>query len=494
MAKREGLATKLFYGFGSVAFGVKDQGFGVLLMLFYNQVLGLPAAMVGAAVGAALVIDAVADPIVGHVSDNWRSKWGRRHPFMYAAAIPASLAYLLLWNPPQGLSHEALFVYLLVTAIVVRTFITAFEIPSSALVAELTTNYDQRTSYLSLRFFFGWWGSLAMSIASFKIFLQPDATHPVGQLNPHGYSTYAIVASTVMFLAILITAIGTHGRIKTFRAPPEQRPFSLTRSVVELRQSLSNRAFLMMIGAGLFGAVAAGIGGTLVIYFRTYLFDLSAGQISFLLIGNFASAAAALVLAPILARRFGKKRVAITMALGSIFISPAPIFLSILGVLPTGGSQALVAILFAFTTVATTFTITWNILAASMIADVVEDSERVTGRRSEGLFFSANAFVLKSVTGVGLFVTGILLSFADFPAAAHPGPETHAAMTKLAFLEQPLIMVCYLISITFLAAYPITRRGHQANLEALGDGVDMTKATASAEKLGVDDNPAPQVA
>lgn len=65
---------------------------------------------------------------------------------MYAAAIPAALAYLLLWNPPQGLSHEALFVYLLATAIVVRTFITAFEIPSSALVAELTTNYDQRTS------------------------------------------------------------------------------------------------------------------------------------------------------------------------------------------------------------------------------------------------------------------------------------------------------------------------------------------------------------
>ena len=102
MAKREGLATKLFYGFGSVAFGVKDQGFGVLLMLFYNQVLGLPAAMVGAAVGAALVIDAIADPIVGHVSDNWRSKRGRRPPLNVRRGDPGGPGLSAALEPAAG--------------------------------------------------------------------------------------------------------------------------------------------------------------------------------------------------------------------------------------------------------------------------------------------------------------------------------------------------------------------------------------------------------
>src|SRR4249919_1626731 len=81
------LRTKLFYGFGSIAYGVKDNGFRALLLIYYNQVVGLPASMVAGAIMIALVIDSVFDPIIGQISDNWHSRWGRRHPFMYAAAI-----------------------------------------------------------------------------------------------------------------------------------------------------------------------------------------------------------------------------------------------------------------------------------------------------------------------------------------------------------------------------------------------------------------------
>jgi glycoside/pentoside/hexuronide:cation symporter, GPH family len=145
-----GLSTKLFYGVGSIAFGVKDQGFGTLLLFFYNQVVGLSSATVGLAIAAALVFDAFADPIVGQISDNLRTPWGRRHPFMYAAAIPVAVGYWFLWNPPH-LSTRGLLFYLIAVAIVVRTFITMYEIPSSALAPELTTDYDQRTSFLSFR-------------------------------------------------------------------------------------------------------------------------------------------------------------------------------------------------------------------------------------------------------------------------------------------------------------------------------------------------------
>ena len=76
---RTGLFTKLAYGLGSVAYGVKDNGFQALLLLFYNQVLGLSPYLGGLAILLALAVDSVLDPLVGFISDNWRSRWGRRH-------------------------------------------------------------------------------------------------------------------------------------------------------------------------------------------------------------------------------------------------------------------------------------------------------------------------------------------------------------------------------------------------------------------------------
>src|ERR1700761_2433580 len=115
-AEIRSLRTKLFYGLGSVAFGVKDNGFQTILLPFYNLVLHVPAQLVGLAILIALVFDAFLDPIVGHFSDNLRSRWGRRHPLMYASALPVAVSYLLLWNPPHW-SPMALFYYLIVVAI-----------------------------------------------------------------------------------------------------------------------------------------------------------------------------------------------------------------------------------------------------------------------------------------------------------------------------------------------------------------------------------------
>ncbi len=234
------LSTKLFYGLGTVAFGVKDNGFSYFLLIFYNQVVGLSAPLVGAAIMIAMIFDAFLDPIVGQVSDNWRSRWGRRHPFMYAAALPVALSYLALWNPPHW-SPAHLFWYLTVTAIVIRTFITFYEVPSSALAAELTQGYDERTVLLSYRYFFGWVGGLALYVIAFSFLLVPDAHHPVGQTNPAGYARYGLLAAAIMFTAILISAAGTHGRIRTFKVPPRRR-LTLLASLREMGQTWANRS------------------------------------------------------------------------------------------------------------------------------------------------------------------------------------------------------------------------------------------------------------
>ena len=208
--------TKLFYGLGTVAFGVKDNGFSYLLLPFYNQVVGLPAPLVGFAILIAMMFDALVDPIIGQVSDHWRSRWGRRHPFMYAAALPVAVSYLLLWNPPHW-SQEALFFYLIAVAVLIRGFISVYEVPSSALSAELSQGYDERTVLLSYRYFFGWIGGLVLYIITFRFLLVPDAHHPVGQTNPVGFSHYGLLAAAIMLFAILASAAGTHDRIPTLK-------------------------------------------------------------------------------------------------------------------------------------------------------------------------------------------------------------------------------------------------------------------------------------
>jgi GPH family glycoside/pentoside/hexuronide:cation symporter len=101
--RQTSLWTRLAYGVGMGAIGVKDNGFSYFLLLFYSQVIGLDARLVGLALTVALVVDAFADPLVGYWSDNFRSRFGRRHPFMYAAAAPLGVLYFMLWNPPSGL-------------------------------------------------------------------------------------------------------------------------------------------------------------------------------------------------------------------------------------------------------------------------------------------------------------------------------------------------------------------------------------------------------
>ncbi|HCY03367.1 MAG TPA: sugar transporter, partial [Erythrobacter sp.] len=133
------------------------------LLLFYGTVIGLEPGLVGLAILIALVVDAISDPLVGYWSDNFRSRWGRRHPFMYAAALPVALSYFLLWNPPDW-GQTGLFIYLTVLAVLIRTFITFYETPSSALIPELTTDYADRTSLQAYRLLFGWSAGTGMSV------------------------------------------------------------------------------------------------------------------------------------------------------------------------------------------------------------------------------------------------------------------------------------------------------------------------------------------
>jgi len=476
-------STRLFYGFGSVAFGVKDNGFSYFLQFFYAQVVGLPAATVGVAILCAFVIDAFFDPVIGQLSDNTRSRWGRRHPYMYFAALPVAASYLLIWNPPMAWSQPAQVAYLVGVAILVRTFISCYEIPSAALAAELTTDYDERTRLLSYRYLFGWIGGLAMYGLALAVFLKPDAAHPVGQLNRAGYASYGLFAAGLMMFAILVTSIGTHKEIPNLRAAPHGET-SLGRLLGEMISTLSNRPFLMILSSSFFYATAVGLGFSINLYFTTYFWQFSAGEIAGFTLSSLIAAILAFAIAPRIATRFDKKPAAMVLIPLGLTISAMPIVLRLLGAFPSNDSAVLYPLIFVVNALAITAGIAGSILFTSMIADVVEDSELKTGRRQEGLFFAAAAFINKAVSGLGIFAAGMIISVVHFPRGVAPGEVAPEIVRNLGLIYVPVQVFLYGLTILLLSGYRISRASHAETLRKLAAAADLTLEGEPASGAG----------
>ncbi len=459
-------ATRIFYGVGSVAYGVKDNAFAYFLLLYYDQVLGLESRLTSLAIFAALVVDAISDPIVGSLSDRLHSRWGRRHPLMYGAALPVAFSFYLLWNPPE-LDQTGLFVFLLLTAIAVRTFLTFYEVPSTALAPELTDRYDERTALASLRHFFGWAGGIGIAVIAYRYLLVPTESQPSGQLNAAGYEAYGVLGSGMMLGAILASSLGTHRKIPELKSPPPRRRASPRKALAELIETLSNRSFLAIFGYGVFASTGGGFAGAMSIYLYTYYWQLSARQISWIVFSSLLSAGVALFLAPALSGRLGKKRAAITMATCAALSYPVPIFMRELGLAPTNGSTELVMLLVTWNVIAVAFIISMQTLVSAMMADVVDESELSTGRRSEGIFFAARSFITKSLSGLGLVLATLLLAGIGFPDDAQPGAVDDSVVTTLGRGYIPMVGLLFLTAMFFLSRYGISRDQHEATLAAL---------------------------
>ena len=454
------LRAKLFYGFGSIAFGIKDFGFGTLLLFYYNKVVGLEPWTVSLAIAAVLCVDAVIDPVIGQISDNLRTPLGRRHPLMYAAALPVAVSYYFLWMPPHGWSHDATLVYLFVMATVVRFFISMYEIPSSAMVPEMTDDYDARTSFISIRYVFGVGAAVLMNAATFAVLLFADAAHPDARTNPGGYPRFALASAAIMVVSILISARGTQRYIPLFRAPPARRP-GVGTIVREGLSTLAHGQFLVVFCASMFGAMAIGLAASLGLYFNTYFWEFSSQQVAGLALAGLP----AIVLPPLLAwplsKALGKKNAALGFYFFCVVLGVVPMSLRLLGLFPGNGSSLLFGLIFAERAVSLTLGIGCLILFGSMVADVVEDNAVRTGRRSEGLLLSAMAFVNKLVSAMGLILAGLVLQLTNETATGAASPRA------MAEIYLPVLLVLYGIGIVILSRYRISRTQHEENVRLL---------------------------
>ncbi len=464
---KPGLLTRLSFGIGGAADGIKDNGFEYFLLLYYSAILGLPSTLVASALLIALVIDAVSDPIVGYWSDNLRTRYGRRHPFMYAVVIPIAIAYFMVWNPPAGMAGHALFYWLLGCTVLVRLLFTFYSVPGTALAAELTDDYDTRTSLMSFRYFFAWIGGLSVQIVLLWFLLKPSESNPSGFFSLPGWRTYGLLGSGLIALAVLVCAAGTHSRIPYLKPPPPQRTLTLGTIFREIFETVSAPSFRALFLATLFGLLAGGISAGLNQYINGFFWDFKTPQIAVLTISVFISSFLAVVVAPVIGRLFGKKRGAMVIGILAFTIAPLPVFLRLMGVLPPNGTEALFNIILFITIFDLSLIIATQMLLGSMVADIAEESELKTGRRSEGIFFAGISFIRKLSQGAGLMVAAVVLGVARIAPGMQPGDVPDASLRLLGWGYALTLLTMWMLMMLCVSFYRISRESHESNLTAL---------------------------
>ena len=469
-AARLPLRIKLGNGIGSAAYGVKDNGFSVLLLLFYSQVLGLEAGLVGLILLVALLLDAMVDPLVGYWSDKTHSKWGKRHPWMYAAILPMAGAWLMLWHPP-AVGSDWLYGYLLLFAFLMRAAVSCYEIPALSVVPGLTSDYDERTSLTRWRFMFAWMGGLAMLMLAFGVFLVPSVRYPVGQLNIDGYGYYGWTGAGVMVIAALVAALTTHRRIARLdSSPPVHLP--LRETVRKMARTLANRAFLILLATTLLNSINAGMAFSTATYLLTYFWEMPQAGFLAYSVSLFIGVLGAFLLVGFLQSRIEKKTGAVVCALISIVFGVAPYLLRFADLFPANNQPALIPLLFTLVTISNGLAVAAGMLIQSMAADIIEASQEHTGERTEGLFFSAYFFTQKCATGIGIFLAGMIVSLSGFPAKARPGEVSPLVLDHFALYFVVVLAVISLAATAMISRYPITRADHDRRIAKLSGAIE----------------------
>jgi GPH family glycoside/pentoside/hexuronide:cation symporter len=459
---------RISYGAGAIANGVKNVSFSAYLMFFYNQVVGVPAAIVSAALALTLLIDALADPFIGRWSDVVRTRWGRRHPFIYASALPTAVFFALVWFPPAGLSNLQIGVWVFITAMLTRVSISAFEINSQAMTAELTDDYAERTRLFSLRYWFLYIGQYGFSATALLVFFVATPAFPRGQLNPESYVGFGLLGSAMILVSMLICGAGTHARIPYLRQAEARASLATFGSHSrEMFGAFRNRAFLAIFGFGVFKFTAIGLYAASALYFNTYLFGLSATQLAILTIDSVVAATIAAPLAPIMSRTLGKRSSSMLFAVLGVVLGLLPLALAYLDLFFLPGDPRLMITLFVIGAIYGAMVAISLINTSSMLADVVEDSAVRTGRYEAGTFFAASSFMQQCSTALGLVVNGMILTWASFPQKVKPGQVTDAMLDSLLIHYLPVSLALWLVGCAILLFYPITRERHERNVAIL---------------------------
>lgn len=452
-------SVRIFQGVGGIPSTLKELAFQNFLLLFYNQVQGLPAIYTSIALAIALAIDAVSDPLVGAYSDNFRHRLGRRHPLMLAATVPFALCLWALFSPP-ALTEVGLFCWLVAFAVLTRVCMTFYVVPWNAMYAELSEDYEERSILISYRFAMGWLAAIVFTFSIYSVAFPGNEATAQGQLLRANYDGFAVILATAVVLAALATTLLTLNQVRFLPQPTEDVRFSPRVFVVQFRQAFANQDFRLLVLAVLAAGVVSGTNNALQMYVNTYFWGFGPDALRFMAL-TFVGGFLAFVTVPFLQRAFDKKYIVVGCALAIMFVTAVPVTMRFLGLAPDNGTPELIALVVGATAFVGFFGTLGLIMFASMVADTLDVQEYETGLRQEGLFSSATTFSGKVTTAAGLIIAGVLLdSYVGMADGATGVTVSAEAVVRLGILEAYAVPVFNLIWLVLALKYGITRARH----------------------------------
>lgn len=439
---RLSLWTKLSYGAADFGFAFTDSAIAVLFAIFLTDIVGLTAAQAALAVFIGRSWDYINDPIIGHITDRTRSRWGRRRPYLLFGMVPFALAFLMMWwippiQPVWGLVAYYAFAYFFFDT--TNTFVT---MPYFALTPELTQDYDERTSLTSYRMFFSLVGGLVA-------FVVPLAM--IGETIPAN-------ADRALLMGLIFGAVSAFPLLLTFLGTRERREY-IARQQPSLRESLQaarrNRPFVFAMGIFLFTWTAMSIIENQLFYFLEYRMGLEE-EAPIVAAAVFVTAILVLPFWVWASQRTDKRKAYIY---GMIFLSVVMITLVFLN--PSAG-MPLVLSLAALAGVGVSAV---HVLPWAMIPDAVEVDELDTGARHEGMFYALVTLFRKIASSIAIPLALLMLDGSGFISNAHSQPAS--AIWAIRLLMGPIPSVFLVGGIIFALYYPLSRQVHTETREQI---------------------------
>lgn len=447
-SERLNVRTKLAYGVGELGGEIPSNILVFFLLFFLTNVAGLNPTLAGSVLLVGKVWDAINDPMIGILSDRTRSPLGKRYPWMLAGAIPLGVCFVLQWVVPPTPNQWLLFGYYSGIALVLYVAFTAVAVPYSALAAELTNGYDERTSLISFKAAF----SIGASILSLSLaqVIFAKIADPSKQ--------YLILGAICAVLSVAAVCLCVWGTCRRYKAMQAQRTSIAVASSLPIRQqfqiAFNNFPFVCIVGIYLCSWLGLQVTAAILPYYVVNWMKLPDSHFTQAALAVQGTALCMMFFWSPVGQRVGKKAIywmgiplTIFALLGLFFIQPGQVGLMyVLAVIVGAG-------------LSTAYLVPW-----SMLPDVVDLDELNTGQRREGIFYGLVVQLQKIAVAIALFLVGRLLDWSGFiPTSSGQSlrVQPDSALWAIRWLMGPVPALVLVGGLIWAYLYPITRSVHE---------------------------------
>ena len=446
IVKRLTMGLKLRYGVGDFGLAVMTASLQFYMLLYYTDVVKIDPAIAGSAmlVGK-LTWDMVNDVLFGYLSDKTKSRWGRRRPYLIFSAVPLALSFWLLFSLPEGMSNVVAFFAIIGTFILFDTFHTMITMAYQSMTAELTTDYNERTSLSTVRMVFSVLGYI--SGAAITTMLAGILRDNMGISDGAAWSRVGLIFGILAAITVLITGITVRNKPVVNDAPTTLPP------IKAFINTLKNKPFMKFVIISMIMSTAFTVVTAMLPYFVIYQIDMEP-SIAIIMMLMLVTLALFLVPCQKLAMSIGKHK---AYAVGLVIACAA-----LLSSFFLPNKETILIYVVAFVA-GLGFSSQW-VCPHSMMPDVIEYDELETCQRREGIFYGMWGMTGKVTGALGVAICGWGLKIFGYVEGVQ---QTAMSLLGIRLMFSVLPAVLLLICVPLLMKYPITRESHAKVLEEL---------------------------